>query len=201
MEIILVLLSVLAVIIAVIANRFVDNSNPYPFTRKQSLYSPVERSFLKLLETAVGDEYKIMPRVKLMDLVETKGGAQSRAKRAALLKANAKAIDFVLCNKDTMTAVAAVDLVNNATKEGHKSKNDWFVTGALEAAGLPHIRIKIRTGYKAEEVRQCIQYKLGKPAQPARKPIVKATTIRRPAAALNREQMAASQGTQLAPVA
>ena len=55
-----------------------------------------------------------------------------------------------------------MDLVNNGSKNGHRAKADWFVNGALEAAGLPHIRIKIKTGYKTEDIRNCIMFKLGK---------------------------------------
>ena len=144
-----------------------------------------------MLEQAVGHEYKILTRVKLTDIIEPKGSATSKNRRAALLKANSKTVDFVLCDKQTMTAVGVVNLVNNLSKDGHRAKQDWFVNGALEAAGLPHIRIKIKTGYKTDEIRNCILYKLGKirapqPA-PARKPLVKGTMgtgLRSPSTAL-----------------
>ena len=63
-----------------------------------------------------------------------------------------------------MTIVAAVDLINNANKDGHKAQRDWFVNGALEAAGIPHIRMKVKAGYRPSEVRDAIMFKLGKPA-------------------------------------
>ena len=90
MEIILLLLVVLVVIVAMIANRFTDNSNPYPFVKRDAIYTTTERAFLKLLEQAVGDDYKIMTRVRLTDVVETKSSVSSRSKNSALMKASAK---------------------------------------------------------------------------------------------------------------
>ncbi|WP_018693012.1 DUF2726 domain-containing protein [Algicola sagamiensis] len=170
MEFVIFLLTVLCVLIAVIVSRFMDNGNPYPFTKRSNMYTGIERSFLTMLERAMGKDYKVMSRVRLTDLIEIKDGTSSRAKRAAMLKANTKYIDFVLCDKNSMDIVAAVDLVNNNDKSGHKAGQDWFVTGALESAGLPHIRIKVRPGYKVDEIRQCIQFKIGKTGSMKAKP-------------------------------
>jgi len=162
MEYILVLILVLVVIVALMGSRYIDNSNPYPFSKKQSIYSTTERSFYKMLEAAVGTEYKILTRVKLTDIIEPRESTAAKTRRSALLKANAKSVDFVLCDKKTMAVSGVVDLVNNGNKDGHRAKTDWFVNGALEAAGIPHIRIKIKTGYKTEDIRNCIMFKLGK---------------------------------------
>ena len=155
MELILLLLVALVVVVAIIASRFMDNNNPYPFSKKQSLFTHVERSFLTLIERAVGDDYKVMNRVKLTDIVEVKNGVANKAKRSAMLSASAKYIDYVLCDKETMNIIAAIDLVNTNGKGGHKAKKDWFVTGALESAGVPHVRIKIKPGYKVSD---CLLY-------------------------------------------
>ncbi|MFT4926533.1 MAG: hypothetical protein ACI8WB_002631 [Phenylobacterium sp.] len=180
MEIILVLITIFLIIIALIASRFIDNSNPYPFAKKQTLYSAPERAFYQLLEKAVGDEYKIMTRVKLIDIVETKDATPSKNRRAALMKANAKSVDFVLCDKKTLAISGAIDLINNSSKDGHRAKADWFVNGALEAASIPHIRIKIKAGYRVEDIRNCVMFKLGKGKTETSQPLVKGTIGRPP---------------------
>lgn len=76
----------------------------------------------------------------------------------------------MLIDKEKMTIVAAVDLVNNANKDGHKAQRDWFVNGALEAAGIPHIRMKVKSGYRPSEVREAIMFKLGKPTAQSSRP-------------------------------
>jgi hypothetical protein len=191
MEWALVLLFFLVITVAVFANYVMDNSNPYPFKKKQQLFTSVERGFLALLEKAIGQEFKILNRVRLNDIIELKSNVTGKAKRAAMLKTSTKYIDFVLVDPSNMRIVAAVDLVNHG-KGGHKSKHDWFINGALEAAGIPHIRIKVKAGYKIDEIRNGILYKIGKKerAMPP-EPIIKGNIPRRPAAALSASQIKA----------
>ena len=59
-----------------------------------------------------------------------------------------------------MSPVLAIDLVHNQGKEGYKTQKDWFVTGALDAAGVPHVRIKVKSGYSIEDIRECLENKL-----------------------------------------
>lgn len=197
MEFVLLSILVLVVIAAVIAGRMTDSGNPYPFKSKTSLFTQVEKSFLTLLEQSVGNDYKVVSRVKLVDVIDFKPGINEKNKRTALTKAKNKQLDFVLLDKQNLNIVAAIDLVNNNNKEGHKAQKDWFVGGALESAGIPHIRMKVKAGYKSSEVRQAILFKLGKKA--VKPQIVKAKTIMRPAV-LSPSQMKASNSTALAQV-
>lgn len=194
MEWVLVLLVGLVITIALVASHFIDTSNPYPFKKKSQLFTNVERGFLALLDRAVGNDYRIVNRVRLQDIIETKETIKGRAKRSAMIKASSKVIDYVLCDPSTYRIIAAVDLVNQA-EGGHKSKQDWFVTGALEAAGIPHIRIKVKAGYKVEEIRNGILYKIGKKerAYPP-EPIIKGNIPRRPVGALSAGQVKAQLG-------
>ena len=161
MEWALVLILGLIVAVTLVASHFMDNSNPYPFKKKQQLLTSVERGFLALLEKSVGDQFKIINRVRLNDIIELKDTVSGKARRSALLKTSSKYIDYVLCDPTNMRIIAAVDLVHHA-KGGHKSKQDWFINGALEAAGIPHIRIKVKAGYQVDEIRNGILYKIGK---------------------------------------
>ncbi|MEL0657455.1 DUF2726 domain-containing protein, partial [Pseudoalteromonas issachenkonii] len=61
--------------------------------------------------------------------------------------------------------IAAVDLVNNPNKDGHKAQRDWFVNGALESAGNPHIRMKVKSGNRPSEVLDANMFKHVKPAE------------------------------------
>lgn len=167
MEFIMLLLVLLVVVIALVASRFIDNSNPFQVQRKASLFSPVERSFLGLLEKAVQNEYRIVNRVKLADVLEVRDSVSEKNRRSTLLKLNAKYLDYVLCDPESMKIVAIVDLVNTHNKDGHKAVPDWFVSGALEAAGIPYLRIGIKAGYSVAELQMALASKLGKPAPKA----------------------------------
>lgn len=194
MEWALLLLLALVITIALVASHFIDTSNPYPFKKKQQLLTSVERGFLALLDRAVGNEYRIVNRVKLTDIIEPKDLVKGKAKRSALIKMSGKVIDYVLCDPTNYRIIAAVDLVHQS-KGGHKSSQDWFVNGALEAAGIPHIRIKVKAGYKVEEIRNGILYKIGRKerAHPP-EPIIKGNIPRRPVNALSAGQVKAQLG-------
>ncbi len=61
-----------------------------------------------------------------------------------------------------MSPIIAIDLVRNTGKDGYKSQRDFYVSGALDSARIPHVRIKVRSGYKVQDIRECIQAKLSK---------------------------------------
>ncbi|CAM5225142.1 DUF2726 domain-containing protein [Alishewanella longhuensis] len=86
------------------------------------------------------NEYRIINRVKLADVLDVRDSVSEKNRRSTLLKLNAKYLDYVLCEPESMKVIAIVDLVNTHNKEGHKAVPDWFVSGALEAAGIPKYR-------------------------------------------------------------
>ncbi|MDX3775705.1 DUF2726 domain-containing protein [Chromatiaceae bacterium AAb-1] len=176
MELVMLLLIMLVIVVALVASRFIDNSNPFPVQKRNNLFSPVERSFLTLLESAVTTDYKIMNRVKLADLLELKNNTGEKSRRTTLLKLNAKYLDFVLCDPQDFSIVAVIDLVNNSSRDGHKATPDWFVSGALEAAGIPYLRMKIKAGYSVTDIQSALAARLGKTItkpEPALKGLVK----------------------------
>ena len=159
MELILFAMISLIVIVAMLASRLNDNSFPFPFDRKTALFTPAEKNFQNLVEQAMGNRYRIINRVKLGDLVSVRNGISSRAGQTAANNANSKYLDFVICERDSMKLLGVIDLVDTQGK-GYKVKKDWFVSGALEAAAIPHIRIKVKPNYTIDEIRACINSRI-----------------------------------------
>jgi hypothetical protein len=159
MELILFAMISLVVIVAMLASRLNDNSFPFPFDRKAALFTPAEKNFQNLVEQALGERYRIINRVKLADIVSIRNGVSSRAGQTAVNNANSKYLDFVICERDSMKLLGVIDLVDTQGK-GYKIKKDWFVSGALEAAAIPHIRIKVKPNYTIDEIRACINSRI-----------------------------------------
>lgn len=159
MEIAFILLAIL-VFISVVAIRLNQSDVNVPFAGKSQLFTAAERQFLNLIEYAVNDEFRVLCRVKLSDLVSLKKEIKGASSKQAMLKAGAKQIDFVLCDKSDLTPVMAIDLVYGIGKQGHNTQRDFFVNSALEIASIPHVRIKAKPGYTVEEVKECIEAKL-----------------------------------------
>ncbi|AXR07562.1 DUF2726 domain-containing protein [Salinimonas sediminis] len=155
-----IILMMLLIVVALGAIKLSDGGVAFPFRRKPSLFTPVEHTFLNLIEQSVGREFRVVCRVRLNDLVQVRNNTAKKQAGAALSRASSRQLDFVLCDKTDMTPVLAIDLVHRGAKEGYKTQRDWFVSGALDAAGLPHARIKVKSGYTVEEIRECLETKL-----------------------------------------
>jgi len=159
MEIAFILLASL-IGISVLAIKFNDSKVDFPFSSKKQLFTAAERQFLSLIEEAVGDEFRVLCRVKLTDLLALRNDADRKRANSALLRASNKQLDFVLCDRKDMTPVMAIDLVYGVGKDGHNTQRDFFVNGALDTASIPHVRIKAKGGYTLVDIRECIEAKL-----------------------------------------
>lgn len=172
-----IILMMLLIVVAIGAVKLNEPSLGFPFKSKGNLFTAVERSFLELIEEAVGGQYRVMCRVKLGDILAVREKTDKKALKSALSRANGRQLDFVLCAKGDMTPVVAIDLVHSNGKEGYKSQRDWFVSGALDAARIPHLRIKVRSGYTARDIRECIEHKVA-PMRPkaGKAPLIQGTS-------------------------
>ena len=155
-----IILMMLLIVVALGAIKLSDGGVAFPFRRKPQLFTPVEHSFLNLIEQAMGREFRIVCRVRLNDLVSVRQTTNKKTASQAISRASSRQLDFVLVDKTDMSPVLAIDLVHSQGKDGYKSQKDWFVTGALDAAGLPHARIKVKSGYSVEDIRECLENKL-----------------------------------------
>ncbi|APE06830.1 MULTISPECIES: DUF2726 domain-containing protein [Alteromonas] len=155
-----IILMMLLIVVALGAIKLSDGGMAFPFRRKPQLFTQVECSFLTLIEQAVGREFRVMCRVRLNDMVTVRQSTKKKTATQAVSRASSRQLDFVLVEKDTMSPVLAIDLVHNQGKDGYKTQKDWFVTGALDAAGVPHVRIKVKSGYSVEDIRECLENKL-----------------------------------------
>ena len=183
MELILFALISLIVVVALLASRLNDNSFPFPFDRKATIFTPAEKNFQTLVEQALGDDYRVLNRVKLADILTIRNGVSNKASQAAKNNAESKYLDFAICERQSMKLVGVIDLVDTSGK-GYKVKKDWFVSGALEAASIPHLRIKVKPSYSVKDIQNCINVRLFGGQGPAPKmkgrvipaPMVKART-------------------------
>ncbi|ALS97362.1 DUF2726 domain-containing protein [Lacimicrobium alkaliphilum] len=175
MELTLILLMIL-IVIGVAAVKLNGETLAFPFKKRTNLFTPVERSFLDMLEKAIGDQYRVICRVKLSDVVALRQGTDKKTARSAMSRAGSRHLDFVLCDREDLSPVVAIDLVSPKGKEGYKGQRDWFVSSTLDAARIPHLRIKIKSGYSKEEIRNCIEAKLApvRYKEPA-KPLIQGT--------------------------
>ena len=153
-------LLLLAVILVLFAVRRMSGGRQQagglPYVRWPSLFNPSERSFLGVLDLALGSEYRVFGKVRLEDLVKVREGLSQSARLAARNRVKSRHVDFVICNAADLKICGVVDLDDSNSGRSRRRERDSFVEDVLRTAQIPLVRIPARRSYTPEEVRECL---------------------------------------------
>ena len=163
---IIVLIIVVAVALLLKA-RTKRESVEYPYQKADSLFSPAERSFLGVLERAVGDKCKVLGKVRLADIISLISGLSKSDRQKAFNRINSKHVDFALCKKDDLSLICAIELDDSSHKKSDRKNRDDFLEKALNASSVSFIRFAARVSYNVQEVKAKIAEATGLDVQAA----------------------------------
>jgi very-short-patch-repair endonuclease len=161
------ILVVVALIVAALVLKFVVLSGgggveDLPYERA-ALFSPAERSFLGVLEQAVGGQSRVLGKVRLGDVVKVKSGQAAGARQSAFNRIQSKHVDFVVCDPATLTVQFVVELDDKSHQQSSRRERDAFVDKTLEAAGIPIFHFAAKRSYSLQDVRDTL-LAVGRPA-------------------------------------
>lgn len=135
--------------------------NSAPYYRQKFLCTAGEWRFCQKLEEAVGDRFVVMMQIRVGSLLRCDAEHWERWGRQVAQKS----FDFVLVERGSSFAAAAIELDDNTHLLPERRKRDKFLNEACRAAGLPLIRIK--TGrYNVAELRETVKAHLPKGIAP-----------------------------------
>lgn len=169
----LVLLVVVLVVFAVLAEKLKSQGHKaegYPYNKNQVLFSPAERSFLGVLEQAVGGEYRIFGKVRVADIVSVNSMPDRSAWQRAFNRISAKHFDFVLCSKGELAVVAVIELDDKSHQQRKRQERDAFLVGLCQAISLPLVQVPAQRAYSVPELRARVLSALGVQQEPALEP-------------------------------
>jgi Protein of unknown function (DUF2726)/Topoisomerase DNA binding C4 zinc finger len=126
------------------------------FQRKDTFFSAAERSFLGVLEQAVGDRGRVFGMVRVADVLEPNRGMNGKERISALNRITSKHFDFVVCDPNTMAVVCAIELNDKSHARNDRSDRDEFLVSACASAGLPMIQIPCRNSYSVSEIQESV---------------------------------------------
>jgi hypothetical protein len=118
-----------------------------------------EQQFYHALAAAVGDRFAICPMVRVADLLQVKGEVPDRG--AWQGRINSKHIDFVLCDPQSLTPRACIELDDATHQQPERQERDAFLNQSFAAAGLPLLRIPTAKLYDARQLNESINGVLG----------------------------------------
>jgi len=126
----------------------------FPYAPAKFLFSAAERSFLGVLDQAVGAEHRVLGKVRLADLAEVKAGLSQSARQGALNRIAAKHLDFVICRASDLAIVCAVELNDRSHASQRAKARDELVAQVCQAISLPLITFPAKQAYSVKEVRE-----------------------------------------------
>lgn len=136
-----------------------ERKRSLPYEKRPRLLTEAELSFYRVLHSATAGDWPLFAMVRLADLIQVKpqaGGAQTWQN-----KIQAKHLDFVLCDPETLEAKLAIELDDTSHEKPERKARDAFVDEALGAAGLPILRVSCAAQYDRGALRKSIREKLG----------------------------------------
>lgn len=120
--------------------------------RRDALFTKTERSFLHVLDEAVGTQFRVMGKVRLADLFKPCKGMDNSERTKAQNRINAKHVDFVLCDPESMAPVCLVELDDGTHARLDRRERDAFVDQVCAEAGMPIAHIPARDYVTANEI-------------------------------------------------
>jgi len=154
---ILILVGVIAVATRIAPRFFSGGAKPadYPYQARNYLFSRAEKSFIRVLEQALGEEFRVFGKVRMEDLMFVKKGAKNR--QAARNRIRSRHIDFVVCRKDDLSIQFLVELDDKSHDSNKRAEVDEFKNAACRAAGIKLVRIRAQSSYSSSEVADALE--------------------------------------------
>lgn len=123
------------------------------YALRTSLFTAAERSFLGVLDQAVGSDFRVFGQVRLGDVADLKRGLAPGVRQAALNRIQSKHLDFVLCDPHTLELKCAIELDDSSHSQASRRDRDAFVTSVCANIGLPLVRVPAKHSYSVAELR------------------------------------------------
>lgn len=129
----------------------------FPYKKSGPLFTPAERSLLGVLDMALGQDYRILGKVRVADVVEVSGTTGRSAWQIAFNRISSKHFDYVLCDKENLTVICVLELNDKSHNGRKRQKRDEFLDGVCKAANLPLVVIPAKAGYAVQEIRDLVR--------------------------------------------
>ena len=136
------------------------NFNRY-YKKKFVLDTKSELDFYEILRDEIlGERFVAMIQIPLSSVIGV-AGQYRKGGAAHWNKINKKRIDFVICRKDNLEGLLAIELDGSSHKKSSRKERDDFVNELFEAIEFPLLRIPVQDKYNRNLIAEMIADKLG----------------------------------------
>ncbi len=125
----------------------------FPYQPAKPLFSAAERSFLGVLDQAVGPEHRVFGKVRVADVAAVKSGLGNSARQGALNRIAAKHFDFLVCRSGDLSVVCAVELNDKSHASQRAQARDELLANVCRVINLPLLTVPAKAAYSPQDVR------------------------------------------------
>lgn len=188
---VLAILIAFAALIVVLKAKKPVNYAGIAFEKRETLFTPAERSFLGVLEQSIdGSRYRVFGKVRLGDIVKPAKGLSQSKRQTAQNKVNQKHVDFVICKAGDLAVVGVVELDDKSHEKADRAARDEFVDQVLAGAKIPFVHFPVKNGYAITEMKSKLVEAFKITVEPALSAEVKKETTLQQLAQVDSEQTA-----------
>lgn len=123
-----------------------------PYVAITTLFTPAERSFLGVLDNALGEEFRVFGKVRVGDIAKVKSGLGRSASQGALNKIAYKHFDYIVCRTSDLAVVCAIELNDQSHSTKRARKRDELIEGVCKVISLPLMQVTAKEFYSSQEV-------------------------------------------------
>lgn len=117
----------------------------WPYIKKNYFFNQSEREFYYILNDILGDKYLLFSKVRMSDLLYLPKYMHNSYHY--LNKIQSKHIDFLICEKQNIKPLLAIELDGNSHLRDDRIERDEFVDEIFKDADLPILHIKVSNRY------------------------------------------------------
>lgn len=131
-------------------------ADEHAYQKQKALFTPAERSFLGVLNQAVGDSALIFGKVRVADVLKPAKGMSRSNWQKSFNKIINKHFDFLLCDPKDLSMLCAIELNDRSHDSIKRKGRDIFLENACRSAGLPLIQVPAKAGYSIPEIQEVL---------------------------------------------
>jgi len=135
----------------------------FPYQPAKTLFSAAERSFLGVLDQAVGPEHRVFGKVRLADVAQVQPGLGNSARQGALNRIAYKHFDFVVCRASDLAVLCAVELNDKSHSSQRVQTRDDLLAKVCQAINLPLVQVPAKQAYSVQDLRAEFLSAIGAP--------------------------------------
>lgn len=129
----------------------------YNYVQEAPLFTDAESAFLVALDAALPASLRLFGKVRVADILQPAAGLDRSTWRTAFNRIAAKHVDYLMCDRETLEPVLAVELDDASHARADRSQRDEFLDLAFAQAGLPLLRVPAAARYDIEALRDAIE--------------------------------------------